>query len=99
MQSQTGFAKMKPKPGHLGLKYAEQFKDTSVVEAYHYRLPYADEAINKLIALVIDEPRTILDVGSGTGDLARRLVNQVEQVNAVDFSSSMIDKGNPSINL
>ena len=84
---------MKPKPGHLGLKYAEQFKDTSVVEVYHHRLPYADEAINKLITLVIDEPRAILDAGCGTGDLARRLVSQVERVDAVDFSSSMIDKG------
>ena len=93
MQSQTGLAKMKPKPGHLGLKYAEQFKDTSVVEVYHHRLPYADEALNKLIALVIDEPHVILDVGCGTGDLARRLVNQLERVDAVDFSSAMIDKG------
>jgi len=84
---------MKPKPSHLGLKYAEQFKDTSIVEVYHHRLPYSDEAINKLIALVIDEPRVILDVGCGTGDLARRLVSQVERVDAVDFSSSMINKG------
>ena len=84
---------MKPKPGHLGLKYAEQFKDSSVVEVYHYRLPYADEAINKLIALVIDELRAILDVGCGTGDLARHLVSQVDRVDAVDFSSSMINKG------
>lgn len=84
---------MKPKPGHLGLKYAEQFKDASVVGVYHHRLPYADEAINKLIALVIDEPRAILDAGCGTGDLARRLVSQVERVDAVDFSSYMIDKG------
>jgi ubiquinone/menaquinone biosynthesis C-methylase UbiE len=105
MRSQTGLAKMKPKPGHLGLKYVEQFKDTSVVEVYHHRLPYAEEAINKLIALVIDEPRAILDVGCGTGDLARRLVSQVEHVDAVDFSSSMIDKGktlpegdNPKLN-
>jgi hypothetical protein len=59
---------MKPKPGRLGLKYAQQFKDTSVVDVYHHRLPFADEAINKLIALVIDEPRAILDVGCATGD-------------------------------
>lgn len=93
MQSQTGLAKMKPKQGHLGLKYAEQFKDPCVVEVYHHRLPYADEVINKLITLLIDEPRVILDVGCGTGDLARRLVSQVERVDAVDFSSAMIDKG------
>jgi ubiquinone/menaquinone biosynthesis C-methylase UbiE len=84
---------MNPKPSHLGLKYAEQFKDLSLVEVYHYRRPYPDEAINKLVALVTDEPRTILDVGCGTGDLARRLVNQVDRVDAVDFSAPMIEKG------
>lgn len=84
---------MEPKPSHLGLKYAEQFKDTSIVEVYHYRPPYPDEAIDKLVTLITDEPRTILDVGCGTGDLSRRLVNEVQRMDAVDFSRAMIDKG------
>ncbi len=84
---------MKPKPDHLEFKYTEQFKDISVVEVYHHCSPYADEAINKLIELVIDEPGTILDVGCGTEDLACRLISKVKRVDAVDFSSSMIDKG------
>jgi ubiquinone/menaquinone biosynthesis C-methylase UbiE len=84
---------MEPKPDHLGLTYAEHFKDVSIVEVYHYRRPYTDEAISKLLTLITDLPRTILDVGCGTGDLARRLVNQVERVDAVDFSQRMIDKG------
>jgi len=84
---------MKPKPSHLGLKYADQFKDRSLVEVYHHRRPYPDEAISKLVALVTEEPRTILDAGCGTGDLARRLVRHVERVDAVDFSLPMIDKG------
>lgn len=84
---------MEPKPGHLGLKYAEQFKDRSIVEAYGYRPFYPDEAMNALLALITDEPRTILDVGCGTGDLARRLVTEVERVDAVDFSQTMLDKG------
>lgn len=84
---------MKPKPGHLGLKYAEQFKDSSIAEAYHHRPPYADEAIRELVALVTDEPRTVLDVGCGTGDLARRLIGLVERVDAVDFSQAMLSKG------
>lgn len=62
---------MKPTPSHLGLKYAEQFKDPSLVAVYHLRRPYPDEAISKLVALVTGEQRTILDVGCGTGDLAR----------------------------
>ncbi len=84
---------MEPKPSHLGLKYADQFKDSSIVEVYHYRPPYPDEAIDKLLALITDEPRIILDVGCGTGDLCRRFVNEVERVDAVDFSQAMLDKG------
>src|SRR2546421_2163246 len=84
---------MKPKPGHLGPKYAEQFKDSSVVEVYHHRPAYPDEAIHALLALITDEPRTILDVGCGTGDLARRLASEVERVDAVDFSQVMLEKG------
>lgn len=75
------------KPGHLGLKYAEQFKDSSIVAVYHYRHPYPDEAIDQLLALITDEPRIVLDVGCGTGDLCRRLASAVERVDAVDFFS------------
>ena len=86
-------AAMKPKPGHLGLKYAEQFRDTSIADVYHCRPPYADETIARLLGLVVDEPGTILDVGCGTGDLARRLAPEVKRVDAVDFSQAMLQRG------
>ncbi|QBD76105.1 class I SAM-dependent methyltransferase [Ktedonosporobacter rubrisoli] len=84
---------MEPKPAHLGLQYASQFKDHSIVDVYHYRPSYPAEAIAKLVSLITDEPRTVLDVGCGTGELARQLVTQVERVDAVDFSRAMLDKG------
>jgi SAM-dependent methyltransferase len=87
---------MKPKPSHLSLKYAEQFKDHSIVEVYHHREPYVQETIQKLAELITDEPRVLLDVGCGIGDLARVLVTEiedVERVDAVDFSKPMLDKG------
>src|SRR6266700_870294 len=84
---------MKPKPAHLGLQYAMQFQDSSIVDAYHYRPSYTLETINMLLGLITDSPRTVLDVGCGTGDLARRLVEQVERVDAVDFSQAMLNKG------
>jgi ubiquinone/menaquinone biosynthesis C-methylase UbiE len=84
---------MDPKPNHLGPEYGAQFKDASIVEVYHYRPPYAAEALRTLIGLITDQPRIILDVGCGTGDLARRLVEDVERVDAVDFSAAMLAKG------
>ncbi len=35
----------------------------------------------------------MLDVGAGSGDIARRVVDFVERVDAVDFSRHMIEKG------
>jgi hypothetical protein len=49
---------MKPKPSHLGLKYAEQFKDSSIVEAYPHRPPHPDEAIHGSYGELPQEPLT-----------------------------------------
>ena len=84
---------MIPKPPYLGPEYAARFKDRSVVEAYHLRSPYPDEIFDILAELITDAPRTVLDVGCGPGNIARRLVQIVERVDAVDFSLPMIEKG------
>lgn len=84
---------MIPKPKHLGLEYAEQFKDRSVVEAYRHRPPYPREVFEILSGLICDGPRAVLDVGCGGGDVARGLMGLVERVDAVDFSESMIAEG------
>ncbi len=72
---------------------AEAFQDVGVAEAYRYRPPYPAEVFDILTGLISGEPRRVLDVGCGTGNIARRLVDLVEQVDAVDFSSSMIEYG------
>ncbi len=84
---------MQPKPAHFGPFYAEAFKDQQVVEAYRYRPPYPQEVFTLLASLVLDEPKVVLDVGSGSGDIARPLVELVEHVDAVDFSQRMIEMG------
>jgi trans-aconitate methyltransferase len=84
---------MKPKPAHLGLQYAMQFQDVSIADVYHYRPSYTSETIDTLVGLITDSPRVMLDVGCGTGDIARRLVEHVERVDAVDFSQAMLNKG------
>ena len=82
---------MQPKPEHFGSYYAEAFKDQQVVEAYRHRPPYPQEVFTILAALVLGEPRPVLDVGSGSGDIARPLVELVERVDAVDLSQNVAD--------
>lgn len=84
---------MLPKPKHLGTEYASQFKDQSIVEAYRYRPPYPIELFEILASLITDKPRTVLDIGCGTGDIARNLVERVGRVDAVDFSENMLRRG------
>ncbi len=61
--------------------------------AYPSRPPYPHAVIQQLAALVVDEPRHVLDIGCGTGDLARRLAPLVDGVDAVDFSTTMLEAG------
>src|SRR5947207_11668711 len=84
---------MLPRPAHLTPDNAARFKDQSVVDFYPLRLPYPPQVFDILVDLITDEPRAVLDVGSGTGDIARGLVRRVERVDAVDFSEAMIAKG------
>lgn len=84
---------MQSKPEHYGQQYAETFKDQSVVDLYRYRPPYPAGVFNILASLITDEPRAILDVGAGLGDIARHLVDFAERVDAVDFSQHMIENG------
>jgi len=61
------------------------------VAAYPARPAYPSGVIESLLQLVQDAPRVVLDVGCGTGDLARRLAPHVDRVDAVDFSESMLE--------
>ena len=82
-----------PKPKHLGPEYADQFKDRSVAGAYVNYPPYSGEVFEVLDGLIRDKPRIVLDIGCGTGDVARPLASLVDRVDAVDQSMSMIEIG------
>ena len=84
---------MQPKPELYSSQYAEWFKDPDVVAAYPSRPPYAQTAIEFLSELTTDHSRRVLDIGCGTGDIARRLAPLVDRVDAVDFSAGMIEAG------
>jgi SAM-dependent methyltransferase len=82
-----------PKPKHLGPDYASQFADPAVVAAYHHRPRYPSGVFSVLRDLLPAAPRTVLDLGCGTGDIARPLAEMVDAVDAVDRSPGMIERG------
>lgn len=84
---------MLPKPSHLGEVYAAQFEDDSVARAYPTRPPYPDEVFSLIAASAPSNAPRVLDLGCGTGDLARRLTAIAERVDAVDRSAAMIAEG------
>jgi SAM-dependent methyltransferase len=78
------------KPAHLSGEYGAWFKDPLLAAAYPARPPYPDGVILLLRKLIRDTSGAVLDVGCGTGELARRLAPTVERVDAVDFSEAML---------
>ncbi|HEY4037018.1 MAG TPA: methyltransferase domain-containing protein [Ktedonobacteraceae bacterium] len=84
---------MQPKPEHFGPSYADAFKDHQVVDSYRYRPAYPQEVFDILASLLTDKPVAMLDVGTGSGDIARHCVEFVDRVDAVDCSLAMLEKG------
>ncbi len=80
-----------PKPKGLQREYASQFQDPAVVAAYRCRPDYPAALFPLLSDLVVGSPRRVLDVGCGTGFIARGLVDYVDGVDGVDFSAPMLE--------
>ena len=78
--------------------YASRFKNRSLAETYDFRPPYPDETYTILLSLLGESRGRVLDVGCGPGKIARRLVDHVDGVDAVDFSQEMIRVGKSLIN-
>lgn len=92
-------------PKHFRAEHVTHYADRSVVEAYVYRTPYPAEVFDILAELITDRPRTVLDAGCGTGEIARGLIDKVERIDAVDIAEAMVAQGkrlprgnDPSIN-
>ncbi len=71
------------------IELSRVFADEEVVRLYRYRPPYP-RAVFDLLSRLIVEPRVVLDVGCGTGALARGLADRVTRVDAVDPSAAML---------
>jgi SAM-dependent methyltransferase len=78
------------KPAGLAPEYGAQFADAAVVDAYRFRPPYPDDVFDVLERLLGDGPRIVLDLGTGPGEIARRLAPRVARVDAVDPSPAML---------
>lgn len=69
------------------------FLARTVAERYDCRAPYSDELYARLLELLGQAPRIVLDAGCGTGRLARWLAPHVDRVDAVDPSREMLRVG------
>jgi SAM-dependent methyltransferase len=85
---ETGHAPASDAKGPL----AEVFRDRDVARAYRQRAPYPEETFALLEELLV-APGTVLDVGSGSGLLARRILRFASRVDAIDPSAAMIEEG------
>lgn len=81
------------RPGYLNEENGARFGTTSVAQAYEFRLSYPPTLFDLLERLVVDEPRAVLDIGAGTGDIARELAGRGLRVDAVDMSAAMVARG------
>lgn len=82
-----------PRPPQYMDEYAARFKHRNMAESYERRPPYPDETYRILLGLPGASRGRVLDVGCGTGRIARSLVDHVAGVDAVDFSREMIRVG------
>jgi SAM-dependent methyltransferase len=81
------------KPRHLDADYAAQFGDEEVAAAYRHRPPYPPETFVILESLLGSRPRTVLELGAGTGDLTIGLMPLVDRLIAVEPSRPMLERG------
>ncbi|MCA1669079.1 MAG: hypothetical protein LC793_17130 [Thermomicrobia bacterium] len=93
---------MEARPAFWGAHHAERFTDPSIIAAYRYRPPYSDTLLDVLAGLITEEPRTLLDVGCGPGNLARPLLRHVARVDAGnpgDHPALLDEPGLPALRL
>ena len=74
------------------MKLGEVFTDRDVAHAYQQRPGYPPDTFRILSDLVVG-PRVVLDIGTGTGVIARGMLPYVDRVDAVDISTAMMDEG------
>lgn len=80
-------------PTFLRPYVAAAFQDQEVSASYGLRPSYPPQVFDILLGLIADEAPAVLDLGCGTGFVARPLASLVDRVDAVDVSTAMIEEG------
>jgi len=83
---------MDDRPAFLAEEHAQAYDDPAVARAYRLRPPYPTRVFDELLRLLGTRPGWVLDLGCGTGLLARPLIRHVGRVDAVDSSAAMIEE-------
>src|SRR5262247_3110795 len=81
------------KPEHLAAEYAAQFGDEEVAAAYQHRPPYPEEVFAIVEPLLGPRPRSVLELGAGTGDFTIGLAARVDYLMAIEPSRPMLERG------
>ncbi len=74
-------------------EHARRWQDLDAATSCQFRATYPPETFEILLDLIQDEPRNVLDIGCGTGALARPLAPFASSIEAVDFSPEMVAVG------
>lgn len=82
------------RPTHLNEKNSSRFKQQTIVNNYKYRIPYSQELFTKLKSFLLeknsDAKLRALDIGTGTGEIAKEIATFIHHVDAIDASENMI---------
>ncbi len=83
---------MHARPRHLADEYASQWETPEMAAVYDFRPPYPGALFDDLSARA-RHGYPVLDIGAGTGSIARPLAARGVSVDAVERSAAMIEQG------
>jgi trans-aconitate methyltransferase len=84
---------MSTRPSFFAREHGAAFEDADVVREYAFRAPYPPATFDLLARLIDRDQPVVLDLGAGTGPIARAMASRVTRVDAIDPSDAMLAEG------